>query len=86
MGLEKKEEGEVDRPADFIHERGDIMKVLITVLFAASMIASVAYARTAVPTAGVEKQIVEHGGGCRKSSPPGQCCHMDRKAGTVHCH
>jgi len=31
-------------------------------------------------------QRVEHGGGCRKSSPPGQCCHMDRKAGTVHCH
>lgn len=31
-------------------------------------------------------QIVEHGGGCRKSSPPGQCCHMDNKAGSVHCH
>lgn len=28
----------------------------------------------------------EHGGGCRKSSPPGQCCHMDKKAGAVHCH
>ncbi|MCE6950427.1 hypothetical protein LAZ29_05765 [Cereibacter sphaeroides] len=27
-----------------------------------------------------------HGGGCRKSSPPGQCCHMDRKRGEVHCH
>lgn len=27
-----------------------------------------------------------HGGGCRKSSPPGQCCHMDNKAGSVHCH
>lgn len=27
-----------------------------------------------------------HGGGCRKSSPPGQCCHMDKKAGKVHCH
>lgn len=27
-----------------------------------------------------------HGGGCRKNSPPGQCCHMDRKAGTSHCH
>lgn len=27
-----------------------------------------------------------HGGGCRKDSPPGQCCHMDRKAGTFHCH
>ncbi|WP_296988098.1 hypothetical protein [Thalassospira sp. UBA1131] len=31
-------------------------------------------------------QAIAHGGGCRKSSPPGQCCHMDRKAGTVHCH
>lgn len=27
-----------------------------------------------------------HPGGCRKSSPPGQCCHMDRAAGEVHCH
>jgi hypothetical protein len=38
-----------------------------------------------------ERQIVamerlEHGGGCRKSSPPGQCCHMDNRAGSVHCH
>jgi len=31
-------------------------------------------------------QVIEHGGGCRKSSPPGQCCHMDNKAGSVHCH
>lgn len=27
-----------------------------------------------------------HGGGCRKSSPAGQCCHLDKKAGKVHCH
>lgn len=27
-----------------------------------------------------------HGGGCRKSSPPGQCCHMDNSTGQVHCH
>lgn len=27
-----------------------------------------------------------HGGGCRKSSPPGQCCHMDNSVGYVHCH
>lgn len=27
-----------------------------------------------------------HGGGCRKSSPPGQCCHMDNSVGAVHCH
>jgi hypothetical protein len=27
-----------------------------------------------------------HGGGCRKNSPAGKCCHMDRKVGKVHCH
>jgi hypothetical protein len=27
-----------------------------------------------------------HGGGCRKDSPPGQCCHMDKQTGEVHCH
>jgi len=27
-----------------------------------------------------------HGGGCRKSSPPGQCCHMQTSTGQVHCH
>lgn len=34
----------------------------------------------------IADQLIEHGGGCRKSSPPGQCCHMDNKAGSVHCH
>lgn len=34
----------------------------------------------------MQAEIVEHGGGCRKSSPPGQCCHMDHKTGIVHCH
>jgi len=48
------------------------MKTLVTILALASLLStSMAFA---------------HGGGCRKSSPPGQCCHMDRKAGTVHCH
>ena len=88
VGMEKSEEGEVNRSAGFIHERGGTMKVLITALFAASMVASVAMARTTAPSPapGVEKQIVEHGGGCRKSSPPGQCCHMDNSTGRVHCH
>lgn len=27
-----------------------------------------------------------HGGGCRKNSPSGQCCHMEKKVGRVHCH
>lgn len=31
-------------------------------------------------------EILEHGGGCRKSSPPGKCCHMDNRTGVVHCH
>lgn len=26
-----------------------------------------------------------HGGGCRKADRP-QCCHMDNRTGTVHCH
>ena len=38
------------------------------------------------PTLVYQTKIVEHGGGCRKNSPPGQCCHMNRKTGTVHCH
>jgi hypothetical protein len=33
-----------------------------------------------------EQVTLEHGGGCRKSSPPGRCCHMDNSTGTVHCH
>ena len=70
-----------------LHSRkGDIVKYLVTVLFAASLVASVASARSATPVPGVEKEIIEHGGGCRKSSPPGQCCHMNHKTGVVHCH
>lgn len=38
------------------------------------------------PTSISENVVLEHGGGCRKSSPPGQCCHMDNRTGTVHCH
>lgn len=34
----------------------------------------------------IQCQEFQHGGGCRKSSPPGQCCHMDNSTGTVHCH
>jgi len=33
-----------------------------------------------------DSPVLEHGGGCRKSSPPGKCCHLDKKAGVVHCH
>ena len=30
--------------------------------------------------------VIAHGGGCRKDSPPGQCCHKDRSTGIIHCH
>lgn len=29
---------------------------------------------------------MDHGGGCRKDSLPGQCCHRDSRTGIVHCH
>ena len=38
------------------------------------------------PRMTVIQDVYEHGGGCRKSSPPGQCCHMDWRTGIVHCH
>lgn len=47
------------------------MKVVILVCAALIASSSIAFA---------------HGGGCRKDSPPGKCCHMDRKKGTMHCH
>lgn len=30
--------------------------------------------------------VMAHGGGCRKNSTPGMCCHMDNSTGVVHCH
>jgi hypothetical protein len=35
-----------------------------------------------VSSTGVE--IVSHSGGCRKSSPAGQCCHAGSQP--LHCH
>lgn len=43
-------------------------------------------ARAILPGGEIMPAPAWHGGGCRKSSPPGQCCHMDNKAGAVHCH
>lgn len=48
-------------------------------------LASPAFAQTTSPGvfAEVEAEIA-HGGGCRKSSPPGKCCHAGSKP--YHCH
>lgn len=33
---------------------------------------------------GIVTMITEHSGGCRKSSPPGKCCHAGSQP--LHCH
>lgn len=65
------------------------MKIIpaLSFVFAFSLLSipSIAHERTSSPI--LEKPVVvNHGGGCRKSSPPGQCCHMETKTGVVHCH
>lgn len=61
------------------------MKILATFIIAGVMAFGAADARV-ITGSGYQDKVVEHGGGCRKNSPPGMCCHMDRKAGVVHCH
>ena len=48
------------------------MKYLLVALVALSLI---------IPTVSFA-----HGGGCRKDSLPGQCCHTDHRTGEYHCH
>ncbi|TDT77046.1 hypothetical protein BDE40_0322 [Litoreibacter halocynthiae] len=36
------------------------------------------------PEASIGSSTVSHGGGCRKDSPQGQCCHAGSKP--YHCH
>jgi hypothetical protein len=56
----------------------------ITLVFGTTLYGTAGTTSNQTPT--VSSEIVEHGGGCRKSSPAGQCCHMDNSAGSVHCH
>lgn len=66
------------------------MKHLIVSAFAVLSMGMVDHSLDASPTnrsvSLAYTEILEHGGGCRKSSPPGQCCHMETKTGIVHCH
>ncbi len=63
------------------------MKKLLFVTAFSVVIFLGGYVMAIVPATPVHKDdTVEHGGGCRKSSPPGQCCHKNRKTGEVHCH
>ncbi len=60
-----------------------ILALPVTAAPAANAPGSAPLTALTVITSGGE---VQHGGGCRKSSPPGQCCHKDHSTGTVHCH
>ncbi|KIC36828.1 hypothetical protein [Leisingera sp. ANG-M7] len=64
------------------------MKLLKTTLCIATLLAPASLhatpAAALAPAFGPD--VVMHGGGCRKSSPPGQCCHMKKATGEVHCH
>jgi len=62
-----------------------IARVAIGALVGVSAIAYAASDYVPAPV-GHQSHVVEHGGGCRKSSPPGMCCHMDNSTGIVHCH
>jgi len=56
-------------------------------LFAFSVFAAApVFSEVNLPTVYSEADEVAHGGGCRKSSPPGQCCHLEIATGIVHCH
>lgn len=66
--------------------KGEIMKQLLFALGAFALMAGTVNAGTFEGSTTVRTEIVEHGGGCRKSSPPGQCCHLETRTGIVHCH
>lgn len=65
------------------------MKKFLSVVFlVTAMVFGAGYGSAApsVQKTVMQSDSVAHGGGCRKNSPPGQCCHMDHKTGIVHCH
>lgn len=63
------------------------MKVLLAFICALGLGFITNHAASTVnPVTALKADTVNHGGGCRKSSPPGMCCHKDHSTGTVHCH
>ncbi len=59
------------------------MKLILATTF---LIANIGFAVAATPTHNhwTTTPKTEHGGGCRKSSPPGECCHAGSEP--LHCH
>jgi hypothetical protein len=61
-------------------------KLMIATLVVQFFVAPTVIAASVLSTAAGVHTEIQHGGGCRKSSPPGQCCHMQKSVGVVHCH
>ena len=60
-------------------------RVLIIAAVTASFAATPILANQSFLTAlTASETAIEHSGGCRKSSPKGQCCHAGSKP--YHCH
>jgi len=62
------------------------MKLILNFAICAALLApAIAHSSTLTEHYAIGAQDeVEHGGGCRKSSPAGQCCHAGSKP--LHCH
>ena len=60
--------------------------ILVAILSAGLSLATGTVLANSPVSPGMQNQIIHHGGGCRKSSPPGQCCHLEKKTGIVHYH
>ncbi|NVO21923.1 hypothetical protein HJ526_03560 [Donghicola sp. C2-DW-16] len=61
-------------------------KVILILTLLGLALAQQAWSATPNRKPAPDTQTLNHGGGCRKSSPPGECCHMEKKTGQVHCH
>lgn len=58
--------------------------ILATSLFALAIGPSIAAENFSGRVVSEVSEEVQHGGGCRKDSPQGQCCHAGSKP--YHCH
>lgn len=59
-------------------------QMLMALVFAVGCQAASAQVSTGVSVTTIGTETVAHGGGCRKDSPPGQCCHAGSQP--YHCH
>lgn len=61
-----------------------IGQMLMALVLAAGCQAASAQVSASVFVTTTGTETVAHGGGCRKDSPPGQCCHAGSQP--YHCH